>query len=1287
MRAEPLHFDDALRPVVPVAYLPSRETIDFQITDYSEISTNVPVMETYSHETLTCNAPLYKRKAPEKFSKSDNHHIVLFGRTQKGYSVAVSVKTHPTMTLQVLGPGDAAFPREAENTAAISRFVERLSRHEKVKLASHRVQHMNDVGGFHPDVEAATPTMKKFPFLQLAFTCMSDLWATRKLLVARNENAQGRDSKMKLGPKSVTLGGEEFRVEVHETFVPPVLQLLQESGLTPSSVVSLRLDRATRCSRRATHCDLEFSARALPFGANHPLQPLAAAAAGSGIYPILIHAFDIETMTLDPHDPRAKVIAIAATTQNMKTGERQQVVHGLRGYTNSFPKADRVLCFTYESELELCEGWRDRLVLSDDADVLTHYNGDKFDFYYLHVRVTALNPNSRFFFFGRLTCVPCEFSEEKFESKAHGSKTTQTYKVIPGRVNFDLCTYMQRSQHRFTCYKLKFVCDALAVGSNKDDLPIDVMQSHWRSQDPDLCFLVMKYCLQDTALLILLLEHQKILFTEIEMSRVCSVMLADLFNRGQMFKVLSLVYIYARRNNSVLTNLFTIDALGYQGATVLQAAVGFYADSAVLDFASLYPSIMRAYNLCTSTIVAPRDMERYGNLPGYTYFEKATDIGTYRFQQTLTGILPNLLKHLLGARKKAKADMKACGKVGDAVGKELANGRQLALKISCNSVYGFLGAKTGKYTCLPIAATVTAVGRELIQRSIDVAEASAIPRTVAAQSEFLEDGATERAEDSHAVVVYGDTDSIFVEIRGGPQEAGQRKAFLFRVGIELGEEVTAALRRTIMESLGVGPERAEAIDLEFEKIYLNLLLLSKKCYTGLKFENLDDEGKVEAKGAAQVRRDFCWWVRDALTAMADAITKRRELEGATQQLSDAIHALVNSQIPLDKMVVTCKLAAEYKRPDSEVQVNVARRVRERILRKELARHTDPDEVRRLTAAFLEAKKAKFDASLVGPQTGDRVAYVIVYNPASQKLCDKGEDPEYVRENNVPLDLEYYIESLRSPVFKTFAVLGPRLCQRMHDTFEHFLGIVRRRRAQTGSLLDAWGAAPETDAGGSLPPSVFSPDSRIRQYRVKAKRKIAAKAEAGSGNIGGFFISSEEPPAKRAKRELPLVPQKKEKKKPELATRDIKRLFAAAPAKRKKKPRPEVDASPPVSDTNCVPVSREEDVVRATCERAVSTALCLETRKQKDLGVSGDKEKRKEAKKSKKRKKSKKEEDGVAKKLKKKKKRRKEGGGVDQKPKRKQRATECRKRKSVDDAPVASKKQKTGHRTIDSFFRI
>ena len=153
---------------------------------------------------------------------------------------------------------------------------------------------------------------------------------------------------------------------------------------------------------------------------------------------------------------------------------------------------------------------------------------------------------------------------------------------------------------------------------------------------------------------------------------------------------------------------------GYEGATVLEAQTGaYYTPITALDFASLYPSIMVAHNLCYSTLVMDK---RYANLPGVTY----ETYGEHTFAQGVPSLLPSILTDLKAFRKKAKKLMAAAeGTPMEAV----YNGQQLAYKISMNSIYGFTGASKGMLPLVAIASTVTMRGRQMIEETKNYVEA------------------------------------------------------------------------------------------------------------------------------------------------------------------------------------------------------------------------------------------------------------------------------------------------------------------------------------------------------------------------------------------------------------------------------------------------------------------------------------------------------------------------------------------------------------------------------------
>jgi len=155
------------------------------------------------------------------------------------------------------------------------------------------------------------------------------------------------------------------------------------------------------------------------------------------------------------------------------------------------------------------------------------------------------------------------------------------------------------------------------------------------------------------------------------------------------------------------------------------------------------------------------------------------------------------------------------------------DGRQLALKISANSVYGFTGAQVGQLPCLPISSSVTAFGREMIELT---------SATVTGHYN------KKNGYEYDSKVIYGDTDSVMVKF--GTDD----RAEAMRLGKEAADLVSKKF---------IAP-----IKLEFEKIYHPYLLMNKKRYAGMYWTNPHKPDKMDAKGIETVRRDNCGFVQE-----------------------------------------------------------------------------------------------------------------------------------------------------------------------------------------------------------------------------------------------------------------------------------------------------------------------------------------------------------------------------------------------------------------------------------------
>ena len=330
-----------------------------------------------------------------------------------------------------------------------------------------------------------------------------------------------------------------------------------------------------------------------------------------------------------------------------------------------------------------------------------------------------------------------------------------------------------------------------------------------------------------------------------EMARVTGVPFNFLLARGQQVKFLSQLFRKALEQQLVIPNLRNESSdEQYEGATVIEPTRGYYdVPIATLDFASLYPSIIQAHNLCYTTLLNKTAVEKLKLVKDDDYI--VTPNGDmFCTSKVRKGLLTQILEELLGARKRAKRELAT---ETDTFKKAVLNGRQLALKISANSVYGLTGATNGKLPCLAIASSTTSYGRQMIERTKEEVESH---YTIA-------NGYTHDAQ-----VIYGDTDSVMVKF--GPSDLPKC--------MEMGNEAAVLVSNKFIKP----------IKLEFEKVYFPYLLINKKRYAGLYWTNTEKPDKMDTKGIETVRRDNCRMVQTVIETSLRMLLIDRDVQGAQE---------------------------------------------------------------------------------------------------------------------------------------------------------------------------------------------------------------------------------------------------------------------------------------------------------------------------------------------------------------------------------------------------------------------
>lgn len=324
-----------------------------------------------------------------------------------------------------------------------------------------------------------------------------------------------------------------------------------------------------------------------------------------------------------------------------------------------------------------------------------------------------------------------------------------------------------------------------------------------------------------------------------ELARLFGIQFYEVFSRGSQFRVESMMLRLAKPQNFIAVSPSLQQKAKMKAPEslplILEPESKFYVDPViVLDFQSLYPSMIIAYNYCFTTCLGK--VERIGKNPfefGTTQLklkrstvQKLLDDDQLNFspsgvafvKQTIRkGILPQMLEEILNTRLMVKKAMKRCAGENETLQKIL-HSRQLGLKLIANVTYGYTAANfSGRMPSVEVADSVVSKGRETLQRAITLVE---------------------NTPEWEAKVVYGDTDSLFVIVPGKSRDDA------FKIGAMIASAVTN--------------DNPSPVKLKLEKVYQPCILQTKKRYVGYMFESPEQKVPIyEAKGIETVRRDGC----------------------------------------------------------------------------------------------------------------------------------------------------------------------------------------------------------------------------------------------------------------------------------------------------------------------------------------------------------------------------------------------------------------------------------------------
>jgi DNA polymerase delta subunit 1 len=422
----------------------------------------------------------------------------------------------------------------------------------------------------------------------------------------------------------------------------------------------------------------------------------------------LVLSFDIEVSSLGssmvvPYLETDRIEMISCVLQRYGGPEMSRYIIHIGEYQICVDNVTSILC---KDEMEIVDCFFELIkVLNPDIIIGFNIYGFDFDFmiskmrYYLHYTVKCSRPEEKHLI----------IEETDWQSSAYGHNNFSKVK-IGGRIVFDMMLYFKR--FKLEQYSLGVISQTF-LRESKEDMSYEEMFD---------CFLhkrdlnrVASYCIQDSMLVLKLFNKFNVWNELCELSKIMRCDIEDIYTRGEQLKVTNQVIKECIDRDVVLVKREPETRKDYQGATVLDPIVGVHDNCAVLDFQSLYPSIVIAFNICPSTYKS-------------------------NFSKDNIGLFPHCLQKLLDARKKVKDIMK--NENLSSLERIVLDKKQNALKISANSMYGTMGFASNVYFgCIPCAEKITSIGRKIL---IDT-------------SNFIK----ENFQDIE--IIYGDTDSCMLK--------------------------------------------------------------------------------------------------------------------------------------------------------------------------------------------------------------------------------------------------------------------------------------------------------------------------------------------------------------------------------------------------------------------------------------------------------------------------------------------------------------------------------------------
>ncbi|GAM27577.1 hypothetical protein SAMD00019534_107530 [Acytostelium subglobosum LB1] len=700
------------------------------------------------------------------------------------------------------------------------------------------------------------------------------------------------------------ISGRTFKAAYGITSTPIELMLLKRNIMGPSWLLLKGFKPSLDMNSKISWCRLEGRVQSYKMIEPMGVAPKAAKSTTTGSAPrtalpasppVVVMAISTRIVKNGDHP---EVIMVSAVVNEQVSIEgatptvsqtRLKYVTAIRPLTGQIMPHEFAKSAEKRPNLTICKNERQLLtfiadtIISVDPDVLTGHNIIGFD---LDVLIHRMKDNkvTNWSYLGRLkrSVFP------KLSSNIGDNENAfQERKVTTGRLICDTYLLCQEFLNKEKSYKLVEICKS-QLHMDKAEINILGIESYFVT-DKKLNLLIE---LNENDCQVLFRLIFKLLF--LPLTKQLTNLAGNLWNR-------SLAGNRAERIEYLLLHNFYIqkyilpdkiykkdESFGrkkaaYAGGLVLPPKKAYYDRYVVLlDFNSLYPSIIQEHNVCFTTI--ERKQREDGNRTINGGWEEAQPPPA----TVQKGILPSVLQHLVSKRREVKRQL-AYEK--DDTLKQQLDIRQQAIKLVANSMYGCLGFSNSRFYALPLAELVTRTGRENLQRSSEVA--------------------TKLNYD----VIYGDTDSLMIYTGVGTYNEAEE------IGREIKKKINDQYRGSVME-------------IELDGIFKRLLLTNKKRYAALIETKADGKLKseIQNKGLDIVRRDWCDLTKDIGNHILKLIMSPDDSDSKNLQvlikeyLEDIAQKLRDGAVPVEKFVITKTLSTapeDYNDADSQPHVQVA----------------------------------------------------------------------------------------------------------------------------------------------------------------------------------------------------------------------------------------------------------------------------------------------------------------------------------------------------------------------------